>query len=140
MGTTAGTRGIRNNNPGNIKAGKSTWFGQTGVDEKGFCIFSNMSYGVRACMKLIRNYIKGGTNTVSKIVTKYAPPSDNNPTSKYIDYIAYECGIGPNTVISPDNWDMLCKLVVSICYFESGYHVTSFEYLWAVEHLRSELS
>ena len=134
MGTSI--RGIKNNNPGNIKKGIDTWQGEVGVDDKGFVIFSSMNYGVRACMKLIRNYIKSGYNTVSKIINRYAPVSDNNPTSNYIDYVATQMGIGSNTEISPDDWDKLCKLVVAVCYFESRYIVPSSEYLWAVDSLK----
>jgi len=133
---SSGTRGVRNNNPGNIRKGSSTWEGEIGVDDKGFIVFSSMNYGVRACMKLIRNYIMGGTNTIRKIINRYAPPTDNNPTESYIAYVSTQCNIGSNTVISSDDWDKLCKLVVAICYFESRYIVPSTEYLWAVESLR----
>lgn len=137
MFTTSGTRGIRNNNPGNIRKGSSKWEGEIGVDDKGFIVFKEMKYGVRACMKLVRNYILSGHDTIRKIISRWAPSSDNNPTESYISYVSTQIGIGSNTKISADDWDKLCKVVVSICYFESRYIVPSSEYLWAVENLRN---
>jgi len=83
-------RGIRNNNPLNIRYNaKNQWLGQTGSDrvpaEKGMCVFTSMHYGIRAAFKLLSNYgRKYGLNTVRSIITRWAPPSDDNNTEAYI--------------------------------------------------------
>ncbi|WP_340619325.1 structural protein [Xenorhabdus siamensis] len=85
------TRGIRNNNPGNIDHNpKNKWQGQLQHDpkiEKRFCRFESPEYGIRALMKLLCNYHKGGHNSVSKIINRYAPDSENNTTA-YINSVA----------------------------------------------------
>ncbi|OTA21061.1 structural protein [Xenorhabdus beddingii] len=62
------SRGIRNNNPGNIDHNpKNKWQGQLRHDpkiEKRFCRFESPEYGIRALMKLLSNYHKNGYQTV----------------------------------------------------------------------------
>ncbi|MEQ1977397.1 hypothetical protein ABLA76_16585, partial [Xenorhabdus sp. SGI240] len=80
------TRGIRNNNPGNIDyIPANKWQGQigieTGVKNSRFCLFESPEYGIRALMKLLTNYHKGGHNSVSKMINRYAPNSENNTSA-----------------------------------------------------------
>jgi len=91
---------IQNNNPGNIRwSPLNNWEGQTGKDYRGFVIFSSLYYGVRAMVKLILNYISSGSNTITEIVTRYAPPMENNTTS-IINFVSDKTGIDPNMDIS----------------------------------------
>lgn len=77
------TRGYRNNNPGNLRHG-SKWQGlATTQTDTAFCQFNTMYYGVRAVDKLILNYTRNGYNTISKIISRYAPSNENN-TKAYI--------------------------------------------------------
>ncbi len=72
------TRGLRNNNPGNIKYDGSQWVGLVGKDEKGFCKFDTMNHGLRALGIVILNYQKKyGINTLAKFGDRYAPVYDN---------------------------------------------------------------
>lgn len=87
----AGTpRGIRNNNPLNIRIGssltKNPWKGQklTDLKDKSFCEFTSMEYGARAGIVLLRGYIVKGFDTLEKIVTRWAPASDGNNPSSYV--------------------------------------------------------
>ena len=48
-------RGLRNNNPLNIRKGAQRWQGQTGNDGA-FCIFESMEYGYRAAFRLLHTY------------------------------------------------------------------------------------
>lgn len=83
------TIALRNNNPCNIRySSKNDWKGQIGSD-KGFCVFANMSYGYRAAMKLVQSYIKKGYDTVGDIISRWAPPSENDTKA----YISNVCGI-----------------------------------------------
>ena len=86
-------RGIRNNNPGNIRWG-SNW---TGLDSKGkkkdssFCVFVAPEWGIRALTKLILNYDRiYNVNTVEGIITRYAPSNENDTEA----YIAHVCKVG----------------------------------------------
>lgn len=82
-------RGIRNNNPGNIRHG-ANWLGLNpngrNIDS-GFCVFTAPVYGIRALAKVLVNYKRiYGLNTVRQIVNRYAPPNENQTTA-YMDFI-----------------------------------------------------
>lgn len=81
------TRGIRNNNPGNIDYNSANqWQGQLPHDpniEKRFCRFESEIYGIRALMKLLSNYHKNGYQSVYRTIDRWAPNVENN-TSAYI--------------------------------------------------------
>ena len=81
------TRGIRNNNPYNMRKGKSSWKGLVGSDDKGFCVFDNMVNGVRAGTINLRNGYFNLKLNISQIVAKYAPASDDNNETAYIKTI-----------------------------------------------------
>src|SRR6476661_5281151 len=72
-------RGIRNNNPGNIEAGKfaATVQGFQGSDGR-FAQYANPEDGIKAADKLLQSYASRGLNTVNGIVNRWAPPSENN--------------------------------------------------------------
>ena len=98
LGDMSKPRGIRNNNPGNLKISSSEWKGKIPVQNNTdgtFEQFQNWYYGIRAMWRLISNYIQSGNNTIAKIVGKYAPTSENN-TNTYINYVSSFTGINPN--------------------------------------------
>lgn len=68
-------RGIRNNNPGNIKYSPANkWLGQRGQDSGGFVVFDTPTNGIRAMAKLIKTYYnKHGLDTLLKITRRWAP-------------------------------------------------------------------
>lgn len=81
------TRGFRNNNPGNLRHG-SKWQGlATTQTDTSFCQFMSMTMGMRALCKLLNNYVKNGHNTITKIISRYAPYIENN-TQAYISAVA----------------------------------------------------
>ena len=82
-------RGIRNNNPMNIRKGNN-WKGEKHPQtDAAFEQFESMQYGVRAGLKILKNYMTGynglaqKANTIEKMITRWAPPSENN-TRSYI--------------------------------------------------------
>jgi hypothetical protein len=94
-------RGVRNNNPGDIKDDGTAWQGATGSDGT-FVIFSDMSWGLRALATDLLNKIsKDNLNTIRLIVTKYAPPSENI-TDSYISAVSGELGISADQVLTAD--------------------------------------
>ncbi|QTL41000.1 structural protein [Xenorhabdus budapestensis] len=116
------TRGIRNNNPGNIDHNPANkWQGQLPHDEKiekRFCRFESPEYGIRALMKLLCNYHKGGHNSVSKIINRYAPNSENNTTA-YINSVAKTLNVDQFEKITLDK-STLIALTRSIIQHENG--------------------
>lgn len=82
-------RGIRNNNPFNIKRSRHPWIGRVICREDYDPIFEQfctMELGCRAGLKLLLNYVIKGFDTPAKIVQRFAPTSENN-TNNYIDFI-----------------------------------------------------
>lgn len=91
-------RNLRNNNPGNIEYGKfAIDHGATGSDGR-FAIFPDMKTGEKAMADLLAIYAKGGTNTISSIIKKWSPSSENTAanTNAYIADVAKQTGIDPN--------------------------------------------
>lgn len=78
----------KNNNPGNIRYNRSIiWKGQLG-NNKGFCVFENSDFGLRAMILLLKRYINVYKLTsVEKIISRYAPASENN-TCDYISFVS----------------------------------------------------
>lgn len=60
----------------------NVWKGQTGC-RKGFCVFDTKAHGYRAAFVLLYNYVRRGYDTVSEIISRWAPESENN-TKNYI--------------------------------------------------------
>ena len=114
-------RGYRNNNPLNVrKNAANAWKGKVvpGTDSA-FEQFITMAYGYRCALYLIRKYIGQGHDTIRKIITKWAPPSENN-TSSYISNVASRSGIGADTVLSRTDSDSLCRITYEMARIENG--------------------
>lgn len=112
-------RGIRNNNPLNIRLGDN-WQGlckeQT---DKAFCQFVSMEYGLRAAFIILFNYLKKKVDTPDKIIKRWAPPSENK-TESYIEFV---CAIGyldRHARILKTNKQKLCRLVWAMAQYECG--------------------
>ena len=121
-------RGIRNNNPLNIRKGAG-WQGlATNQSDPSFCVFKSMVYGLRAAHKLLRNYITGcdgrvkPCDTISLIITKWAPPSEN-ATRKYIDFVCKETGLHPHERVHFLDRKLMCDIVEAIAFVECGQKI-----------------
>ena len=138
------TRGIRNNNPANIRRG-CKWKGLTEKQtDKEFCQFVSMTWGVRALLITLRTYVvKYHLHTVREIITRWAPPSDGNNTEKYIKFV--EDAI--KHVECPEYFKLQkvdftqkfqhseCILYLyakAMCKMESGYNLSYGTYLFAL--------
>lgn len=112
-------RGIRNNNPGNIRHGGSQWQGmsaqQTDTD---YVQFDDPVYGIRALAKLLSNYqTRYGLNTVRAIITRWAPPVENI-TPAYIANVSRLTGLGPDERFNIS--DYMTPMVKAIITHENG--------------------
>ena len=133
----ASIRGIRNNNPFNLKKG-STWKGErpSQVDPT-FEEFSSMEMGIRAGLKLIINHISGfggkrkPMNSIAKLIAVWAPPTENN-TVEYVRTVSKLSGIPKTRTIYPNDRRTIlaiakamtrveCGVDLSMSVFESAY-------------------
>lgn len=118
------SRGIRNNNPLNIRYSSSNnWRGKVLSELKtdtDFEEFSDMSFGFLAAFNLIGNtYIhRYHLTTPTEIINRWAPPTENN-TEGYIRSVCSLSGLGGEEHIS--NADpRLRRLVFAMAIVECG--------------------
>lgn len=115
-------RGIRNNNPGNIRHGQN-WKGLNPEGWKidpAFCVFTSPVYGIRALAKVLINYKKiHNLRTVRQIIGRYAPPNENQ-TQAYIQTVAKQLGVYPDTVIDIEEKGVLCVFIKAVIRMENG--------------------
>lgn len=126
-------RGIRNNNPGNL-TGSDAWQGKTGADDKGFAQFDTPEAGLRAMAVNLKNQPdKHGLDTVEAIVSKYAPPNEND-TAAYVRAVASDLGVKPDEKIDLNKPEMLAGLMHSMINHENGAQPYSQDsILWAAQ-------
>jgi len=93
------TRGYFLNNPFNIEQSNIQWQGMVQPSsDPVFCQFSTPLYGLRAGFIDLKSQLNGRFDTITKLITKYAPPSENN-TAAYITAVSTDTGIDPNATL-----------------------------------------
>ncbi|PAV02595.1 hypothetical protein CBG25_09900, partial [Arsenophonus sp. ENCA] len=111
-------RGIRNNNPGNLN-----FVGQRGAVRESpngrFAKFNTAFEGLQALSSQLNRYAERGLNTVEKIISTWAPASENN-TRAYIDKISGKLGVSPDTVLNLSNPAVMTSLMSGIIEHENG--------------------
>lgn len=119
-GEKGDARGIINNNPGNLEYSKTNpWVGQTGDDGR-FAKFETPEHGIRALGRNLLSYQRQGIDTVSDIINRWAPPSDNNNTDAYIQAVCAQLGVTPDQPLDASSPDTLKALCASIIQHENG--------------------
>lgn len=118
-------RGLRNNNPLNIKkSDKVFWLGEVVPSrDETFSQFETMGLGCRAALKLLRAYHdKHGCTTISLIIRRWAPETENQ-VEAYITTVSKLTGIAPTTPLPPMKTEtriVWCNLVVAMASVECG--------------------
>ena len=105
------SRGIRNNNPLNIRKSADRWQGLCTLQEdREFFRFVSMEYGWRAAFYLLTRtyYHKYRLFTIRAIINRWAPPRENL-TATYIENVCRLTGIAPDEPIGipsdqPQRW------------------------------------
>lgn len=113
-------RGIRNNNPLNIRIG-NVWLGEVkNHTDPDFEQFVHIKYGLRAAFVLLRRYINHyHRNTVPMILSAWAPATENN-TTKYIDYVCQHAHISSTQSLTFDDKPTMVLLVKAMAKYETG--------------------
>jgi hypothetical protein len=118
-------RGMRNKNPLNIvKNPNINWQGEVKPStDKNFAQFETLAYGCRAALKLLRTYYeKHKCCTISKIVRRWAPETENN-VQAYIRNVSRMTGIGATTPLPPMKEEtkiVWCDIVLAMATVECG--------------------
>lgn len=124
LGKTGLSRGLRNNNPGNLVITSSAWLGKIPVPQntdsnRKFEQFKEVKYGIRAMIIDIIGDIGKGKNTLRKLISEYAPPSENH-TNNYINVVSKSLGISPDSIIKQVDFTFILKISRAIITHENG--------------------
>lgn len=123
---TSLSRGIRNNNPGNLVLTGIGWEGKipNAQNTDGtFEQFTSANYGIRAMAMDIMNDFGEGTDTLRKLINEYAPPHEND-TAAYIAYVADALQINPDAPLTI-NADTLSILLHAQIQKENGVQMAA---------------
>ena len=128
-------RGMRNNNPLNIRRGTSKWLGEvnciilrewdpverkTEIGDKVFCQFQTLEHGWRAAFLLIKKYInKYNLCTIEKIISRWAPPAEN-ATKNYINSVSFQSCIDPDMKLQFSDMRSMLAIGAAMCMVENG--------------------
>ncbi len=113
------TRGMRNNNPLNIRRVAGTrWKGQRAEQtDRSFVQFSSVEYGLRAAFCILETYRrKYKAVCVEDIINRWAPPSEND-TRKYVETVCRLTGFGGKERLEESQ---LPALVYAMAFVECG--------------------
>lgn len=110
--------GYRINNPLNIRySTANNWKGQIG-QQSGFCVFDTPENGIRAAMVNLKSYRKNGVVTIGDIVSRWAPPTENN-TQNYIDFVCKKLGASASQEVEQKAASYI-SLLQAMCIMEIG--------------------
>lgn len=112
-------RGLRNNNPLNIRRNNDVFQGEIKGTDKSFKTFSSMPYGYRAAFVTLATYNSRGWNTIEKIITHWAP-SNENDTGKYIREVEKRACISRNKTLTTADGNDYFLIIVAMSFVENG--------------------
>ena len=126
------TRGLRNNNPLNIRHSADRWQGARIMQtDKDFVQFKDIKWGFRAAWKILDTYCltfkkEGKAYNVKNIIGRWAPPTEND-TDAYVRAVVKLSGLGGNeNMPRPKHYwnfeevDKLVRLIRAMVCVENG--------------------
>lgn len=113
--------GDQNNNWLNIRYNPANnWLGQIGASADGFVQFETPLHSLRASDRTLKNYkTRHGINTLQGVVSRWAPPSDKNPTENYINFVSQKTGYAADSPIDLDDPTVRENLIAAMMQFET---------------------
>ena len=126
--TEALPRGIRNNNPGNIKRSSAQWQGLAEFHEMTafqrresvFCVFRAPEWGIRAMARILLNYQRlYNLRTVAGMINRWAPPSEND-TGAYVQLVAQRLGVAVDEPIDFEDAAVALPMIKPVIRQENG--------------------
>lgn len=114
-------RGIRNNNPLNIRRNNTKWKGlRKEQTDPSFFQFESMKWGYRAALRTLQNYQKiHGLKTLREMIYRWAPPNEND-TEAYVRLVSNRAKIYPDIPIDINNKSLMCRMVEAMCFMENS--------------------
>jgi len=112
-------RGLRNNNPLNIRHSADVFRGEVKGADRAFKTFSSMPYGYRAAFVVLATYLSRGWNTIERIISRWAPPCENN-TEGYIRRVEELSGVSRYKVLTATDGTTYIQIIAAMCMVENG--------------------
>ena len=122
-------RGIRNNNPLNIRRSATRWQGaREEQTDKSFVQFKSMAYGYRAAWKVLQSYYETFSRqnrpfTVRNIISRWAPPAENDTEAYIINVLKLASIGGKEKLLPPSNpsgYGRLSRMMAAMTVIECG--------------------
>lgn len=126
-------RGIRNNNPLNIRRSTDKWLGLSPTQrDTAFFQFTSLVYGYRAAGKLLQNYQRlHKLYNLNGLIARWAPASENN-TKAYVARVARELSTHVGRMIDGEtrldlinDKELLRKTIIAMHIVENGLRPTA---------------
>ena len=102
---------IKRNNPFNVRNRQKGYYGDQGLDENNFIVFSHWSFGLLAGLDIIRIYQEKGF-TVENLISTFSA----GDVSNYIQFVCVNAGVNA----SDKNWSVP-DVALQMCRFELGF-------------------
>ena len=114
------SRGLRNNNPGNIRRNSDVFQGEKTSSDREFKQFKSMAYGYRAIFKILSNYYRNyKLDRIRKMIGRWAPENENN-TDAYIKAVSDYAGIPADDPININDREQMIRIVAGMSKVENG--------------------
>ena len=117
-------RGLRNNNPLNIKKSSTAWQGKVEGKDENFETFRDIFWGCRAAIINLRTHLEQDRHclirtTIAREIRKWAPDSENN-TQAYINYVVENMKVPADTKLKFSDKNTVCCLLYWMARYENG--------------------
>jgi hypothetical protein len=115
------SRGLRNNNPLNIRRNNTLWKGLASVqNDNDFFCFAAPCWGYRAAFITLRNYFRRfGLSTLREWISRWAPPVENE-TEAYIGFVSSKTGIDADARLDINAPECMQAIVAAMSHMENG--------------------
>lgn len=126
-------RGLRNNNPLNIRRSGDKWLGLSPTQrDPSFFQFVDLVYGYRAAGKLLQNYQRlHKLYNLNGLISRWAPAKENN-TKAYVARVARELSTYARRMIDGEtnldllhDKELLRKTIIAMHIVENGQRPTA---------------
>jgi hypothetical protein len=113
-------RGLRNNNPGNIRKNSDVFQGEKTSSDREFKQFKSMAYGYRAIFKILSNYGRNyHLKTIRQMIGRWAPENEND-TGAYVKAVSDYAGIPADDPIDINDREQMIRIVAGMSKVENG--------------------
>lgn len=127
---TNSARGMRNNNPLNLRISGNAWLGKVAHNTDGsFEQFTTLEHGLRAAILNINTIVRRRKKqrlqtTIKDLISIWAPAADNNNEESYVSTIHTYTQLPGNTIIDPSNKNQICRIVWAMAIVECNERIS----------------